>query len=381
MESMSPVSTRRRRARLRPSVSVLLFAAGGIATAFGGASTTQDVDNLSTDYENFNLISLGSASFNNYGDTQGSLAVNGSLTLSGSGSIGDNPIATGNSAWNSNPSLYVTGQLNLGSGTTTSLNSGYAALPGLTSGNWSWNSGQKTLTAHGYNGGSLSSVNAGTANAGNNPIGNPAPAGWNWTTLQTSLNSISSSLAAAAANGSIAVGSSQNLEFIAPTGQTTGVAVFNLNANLLSGNTYNGQTFSNIQVDVPAGLTYVINVVNAAGTTIFGSGVNFNSGTNDNQLLWNITGSGTVSISNGGYFYGSILAPTTTIDTTSVIDGQVAAGGFSDSNAELHGDEFSPAAVATPEPATYALWAVGICTVGIAFRRFQKSRPRPTTSA
>jgi choice-of-anchor A domain-containing protein len=374
LKAMSTVSTRRLRARLRPLASVLLFTAASAAVAFAGSTTTPvtDVDDVATDFENFNLISFGNASFSNYGDTQGALAVNGNLTLSGSGSIGNNPIV--NSAWTNNPSLYVTGQLSLSSGSTTSLNSGYAALPGLTASNWTWNATNKSITSTAYNGGVLSSINAGTAKSGTNPIDNPAPAGWNWSTLHTNLNTISTDLANTAATGSISVNSGQQLQFIAAAGQTSGVAVFDLNAKLLSGNTYNGQTFSDIQINVPAGLTYVINVVNAAGTTIFGSGANFNSGTNDNQLLWNITGNGTVSISNGGYFYGSILAPNTTIDTTTTIDGQVAAASFSDSNVELHDDEFSPAAVATPEPATYALWAVGICALGIAWRRFQKPR-------
>jgi choice-of-anchor A domain-containing protein len=406
---MSPASTRRLRARLRPLASVLFFAAAGAATAFAVPTTpnpTLDVDDVATSFEDYNLISFGNANFTQWGDTQGSLAINGNLTLSGSGSIGNNPIVSSNNAWNSNPSLYVTGQLALGGGTTTSLNSGYAALTGLTASNWTWNSSNKSITNN-SNGGVLSSSNAGTTQAANTPYtipsspghpkvaGNAGPAGWNWTTLQQNLVNYSADLAnagtadaAAGTLGTISVGNGQQLQFIAPIGQTSGVVVFDLTvgsqagAGVLSGgNNYGGQNFSQVKIDVPAGLTYVINVINAAGGSNFGSNVNFNadSNANDNQLLWNITGSGTVSIDNGGYFYGSILAPNTTIDTTTVIDGQVAANGFSDTGVELHADEFSPAAVATPEPATYALWAAGICAAAIAFRRFQKSRPQPTT--
>jgi choice-of-anchor A domain-containing protein len=269
---------------------------------------------------------------------------------------------------NGNPTLYVTGALNLNG--TVQLNSGYASLPGLNPNNWSWNASQDTLSG---GGGAISSVNAGTANAKNNPIYNPAPSGWNWGNLSTSLGTISTSLSNAAATGTITV-NSQNLVFTAPNGQTSGVVVFDLDASLINGNLYNGNAVSNVQINVPTGLTYVINVLNAGGSTLFNSSVNFNSGNNDNQLLWNFEGCGTVTLDNGGDFYGAILAPTASVSTTTVIDGQVASDGFYDSGKELHDADFMPAAVATPEPGTYALWASGLCVCGIAVRRFRRSR-------
>lgn len=358
--------------RLAP---LLLLAAAG---AVLHAQTTQqqqqtDVDNLETDYSNFNLISFGTTSLTNYGDTEGGLAVNGSLTLD-AGAIATQP---GTFGLNSNPTLYLTGS-SLTLNGTVMLNSGYASLRNLNSNNWSWNPSDDTLSG---GGGALNSTNAGTVDAGHNPIGNPAPSGWNWSTETSSLSTISTSLKNASATGTISV-NSNNLVFTAPNGQTSGVVVFSLNAaNISGGNTYNGQGFSNIQINVPAGLTYVINVINAGGTTLFGNGVNFNSGSNDNQLLWNFEGSGNVTLDNGGYFYGAILAPSASISATTVIDGQVAADGFSDCGYELHDTDFTPATVATPEPSTYALSAVGLCALAIAARRLFRLRVSRTVLA
>jgi choice-of-anchor A domain-containing protein len=348
-----------------------LIALASACAAANAQTTYQDVTNLKTDYDGFNLISFGNADLESYGDTQGGLAVNGALTLGGTGVISQN-VTTNNST------LYVTGQLNLNGNTT--LDSGYAYLPGLTKSQWTWNSSNQTLTSN-TTGDALNSSSSSAPNAKNNPIsGTSAPTGinFNGTALQTTFSGISTSLANAAATGTISV-SGQSLVFSSGS-QTSGVVVFNLDvgssagAGVLSGDTYNNQAISNVSVNVPAGLTYVINVVNAGGKTIFGSGVNLNSGTNDNQLLWNIEGSGTVTIGaqTGDTLYGSILAPNATIDTSTVITGEVAAGGFSDCGVELHDTDFAPALVTTPEPGTYALWAIGICAAGIVFRRRQR---------
>jgi choice-of-anchor A domain-containing protein len=333
-----------------------------------GAQTS--VNNAVTEYSqlihNYNLISLGSATFDNYGDTEGPLAINGNLTLTGSGAVATQPAEFG---LTSNPTLYVNGQLTLGG--TNMLNSGYASLPNLT-GTWTWNASQKTLTG---GGGALSSINSSSPQAGNNPRTNPAPSGWNWSTLSSSFTAISNTLAAATTNGTITI-SGQTMSFVAPTGMTSGVAVFTLNAALLNGDMYNGTMFSNVQFNVPNNIDFVINVINAAGTTIFGTGVNFNSGGNYDQLLWNIepTMSGghpvttSVSLGNGGDFYGSVLAPEVDISNAcnAIIDGQVVAANFDDEGAELHYTGF--VAVLVPEPGTYGAGAVVLCGLAIAWR-------------
>jgi choice-of-anchor A domain-containing protein len=185
--------------------------------------------------------------------------------------------------------------------------------------------------------------------------------------VASNFASISAGLSRAAATGSISV-SAQNLLF--STNQTSGVVVFSLDASSLSGNTYNGQTFSNLQINVPTGVNYVINVVNiASGQTLFGSGVNFNAGLNNSQLLWNFEGSSNFTLSAGGNFYGSILAPASTITDNTTINGQVVASAFVDQGVELHDTDFAVVSAVVPESRAFAGWAAGLCLAGVAFHR------------
>jgi choice-of-anchor A domain-containing protein len=345
---------------VRLALSVLAASAAARLQAAAGPSVLQQLETFDTDVRNYNVISFGNSNFTNFGDTQGPLAILGNLYLDG-GTVAAQPSNFGVS---SDPTLYVTGQLTLNG--TTQLNSGYASTPGLTPSAWSWNATQKQLTG---GGGVLSSANTSAPDASIDPINNPAPASWNWTTLASQFGSIASTLAAAPTTGTITV-NSQNLIFTAPASPTNGVAVFTLDASKISGNTYDGQTFSNIQINVPTGVTDVINVINASGTTIFGSGANFNAGTNDSSLLWNIEGSGTVTL-GGGQFIGAILAPNAVIDNGSntAVSGQIVADGFNDTGAETHFTAFAVASVVVPEPAAFAWGAVGLCGLGIVLRR------------
>ena len=337
------------------------FAAGAAVPLARAVATSlaTELETFQTDVRNYNVISFGNSTFTNFGDTQGPLAIGGNLTLDG-GTVAAQP---GNFGVDSDPTLYVAGQLTLSG--ETQLDSGYASTPALDC-SWMWNASTKTLSD---SSGSLDSTNAGSADAANNPIDNPAPANWSWSTAASQLTTVSNALAGATSNGTISV-SSQNLVLTAPTNPSTGVDVFTLNANDISGNTYNGQTFSNVQINVPTGVNYVINVINAAGTTIFGSGVNVNSGTNDSQVLWNIEGSGTVTL-GGGQFIGSVLAPTATINNggSTIVTGQVVADSFNDNDAETHYQAFVVGSVVVPEPATFAWCALGLCGLVAVLRR------------
>jgi choice-of-anchor A domain-containing protein len=342
------------------------------------------VVDFSQDVRNYNLVSLGNASFTNYGDTQGPIAVKGNLSLSG-GSIANN---SSSFTASSDPTLYVAGQLTLSG--STQLNSGYASTPALT-GSWSWNGSQDVLTG---GGGSLSSINSTNPLAAVDPRTNPAPTGWNWTSLQSQLVSISQALAAAPATGTIQV-SGQTLQLVAPGQPTDGVVIFNLNASLLSGNSYNGQTFTNVQFNIPSNLTFVVNVLNAGGSTLFGTGggINFNQGSGYQQLLWNIlptTSNGNpiptaVSLGNGGQFFGSVLAPLVNLSNAgnTSIDGQVVAESFQQSGAELHELQFSPTVVRTPvpEPATYGAWLLGASVALVTLRSWRAQRRSPSPAA
>ncbi len=346
------------------SLALLAALTAGVAHA---QTLIEDLNSFATDTGQYNLITFGNATLSGSSDTQGGIAIGGSLTIGGSWTIASQTGA------GSNPSFYVNGSTLSLSG-NTQLNNGYASAPNVSSHTWKWDSTRNEFyTGKESNGNDLNTTNASGTYAHSNPITNPAPSGWNWTTQNSDFTTISTNLNNATANGAISV-SGQNLVFTPPVGMTNGVAVFSMDASLWSGNSYNGQTVSNIQINVPSGIDYVINVVNvSSGQTLFGSGVNFNSGSNDNQLLWNFEGSSnTFTLSDGGNFYGSVLAPTATITDGTTIDGQVVANAFSDSGVELHDSTFTPVSVLVPEAGTFTWWALGLCGAAVLFRR----RPR-----
>lgn len=352
------------------AAGLLLGGASGVRASIG-EGVDQALQQFESSVDGFNLVTTGNATLDNFGDTEAGVAVGGNLTVTGGA------IAT-QDANGSDPTLYVSGSLTLGG--TTQLNSGYASLPGAGSSNYTWNATEHDLTA--TNGsGNLNTTNAGSGTYSNSsPLTNPGPAGWDWSTISSNLQSASSSLAAASVNGTISV-ASQNLQFT-PNGTPAAgsVVVFELDASKLSGNTYNGQTISNVSINVPADVTYVINVINAGSATLFGSGVNFNSGSNDSSLIWNIEGSGSVTL-GGGQFYGAVLAPAMNVSNTNntVVVGQLAATSYTDTDAEMHFQDFV-AAVAVPEPAGVALCAAALCGLSIAGRRYA-ARRRATSRA
>ena len=343
-------------------LAVLIFGAAGRGVA---QTYVAGVDGFDSLVRNYNAVVFNDASFANYGDTWAGLAVGGNLSLNG-GSIA---IHSDLYAATSDPTLYVNGQLSLSG--DTQLNSGYASTPNLT-GTWTYsNDNQRKLAG---SGGNLSSANSSAAQANTNPINNPMPSGWNWSTVQAQAVSISTSLAAAAATGIISVNTgNQTLVFSSANTTTTGTVVFNLDASLLGSGTYNGQNFSSLTFAIGANQNAVVNVLNANGRTIFGNGANFNDPGMADRLLWNITGSGSVSLGNGGQFYGSVLAPLMAVSNANntAINGQVVASSLTYASAELHYTGFSPVAVLVLEPGTFAAWAVVLCAGAYGWRRWR----------
>lgn len=315
---------------------------------------------------NYNLISFGNASFTSYGDTEGGLAIAGNLSLDG-GAIAAQP---GKFGLTNDPTLYLGGSLSVNN--TAYLQSGYAAINSVANPGWSWSAIDNRLT----NGGStFSTINTPNPLGDIDPRLNAGPSGWSFASLQSSFLGISQTLAGATANGSISI-SGQTLNLAANNPAATGVIVFDLDANLLSGSSYNGQYFSNVQFSVPTGSAYVVNVRNAAGRTLFGSGVNFNSGSGYEHLLWNVVDATAdsaedVRFGNGGQFFGAILAPTFNVfnDLNTAVNGQVVAGSYTHSGAELHFTGFDYS-YEVPEPATYgALGAAACCALALLRRR------------
>jgi choice-of-anchor A domain-containing protein len=363
-----------------PGMAGVLFGSIALVPAASAQTAGLDVLQFSQLVRNYNLVSIGDANLtfiNN--DTNGPLAVGGDL------SIGNTPLVNfAQFASSPDPTVYVAGQLKITSGSTAMLNNGYASLPGM-SGTGSWDSVQKRYTTPAGNGGGiLSTINAagGNVNSTHDPRSNPAPASWSFPSIKSTAVNISNNLAALAANGTLSV-SNNNLNFNA--GANTGIVIFSLNANLLNGNQYNGQSFSNININIPTNTEFVVNVTNAAGKTIFGTGngVNFNQpggAAGASQLLWNIVNGGvgdiTTTLGNGGQFYGSVLAPMVALANAqnSPINGQILTDSITYSDAELHYTGF----VAIPEPSAYAM-LLGLGALGAALRRrlLQKTWLRP----
>lgn len=347
------------------SATVLALLGSGIASLRAGTAeeAVATFDQLTQGY---NLISFGNASFGgNYGDTQGALAVNGNLTMQGTGQIAEHA-----GAGAGKPSLYVTGELNLDSGQYTRLKNGYAYLPNATG---TWNALTKELTK--ANGGVYSAINSSDPLGATDPRATQGSAPWDWASLNTSLVGVSNALAAAASTGTIGV-SGQTLTFNA-NGQTSGVVVFTLDANSFNGTIFdangdgffdqNNERVSNFAVNIPADMVYVINVVNFGGKTLL-DGINAgDAGSSNERLLWNIVPSngntGTVTLGkDGAFFNGSVLAPLVDIKNgqgTAPV-GQIVAGTYTHNGGELHYADFSaPVSFsAVPEPAAWGVFGL-----------------------
>ncbi len=361
-----------------------LLAGFGLATAglMAGTARAQtaglDVGQFAQLVRNYNLVTFGDANLTmDSQDTQGPLAIGGNLTVGGAVPF----VNFSQFSSSADPTLYVNGTLAVSNGVTAMLNNGYASLTGAAN-TGSWDGTQKRYTTSA--GGILSTANAvgGNAKSALDPRTNPAPSSWNFASMKSTATSISNNLAGLAANGTIGV-SGQNLVFNA--GSNTGVVVFNLDAALLTGNgsIYNGQSFSGISFgsnnSIPTNTEFVINLKNAAGKTIFGTGngVNFNppGGAGASQLLWNIVNTGgtdiTTTLGNGGQFFGSVLAPMVTLAnaTNAPLNGQILADSITYSNAELHYTGF----VAIPEPAGWAA-ILGATAFGLVARKRRIAR-------
>lgn len=346
-----------------------VLAAGG-SRSHAQTTVGQALDDFSSGVDGYNLMTLGGgATLSSYTSTAGSLAIDGNLDL-GAGKVANVAADIGPAT---DPALYVTGSLTLTG--TAKLENGYASLPGETSADYSWNATKRYLTSA-IGGGTLESLPTTGSYASTSPLGNPGPVGFNFAAAISQLSSASATLAGATADGTISV-SSKALTFTPNATPAAGsTVVFQLDASQISGSTYEGQSFTKVTINVPTDVNYVINVINAtSGTTLFGSGVTMKSGTNDDQLLWNIEGAATVTL-GGGNFYGAILAPSATIDNGgATVTGQVAAESFDDSGNALDFAAFDSAAVVAPEPATFALWGAAICGLAIAARRLRRRRP------
>jgi choice-of-anchor A domain-containing protein len=358
-------------------VSFILLAA--LAAPLNAQNVNLDVDEFAQLVRNYNLVTFGNANLgmiNN--DTEGPMAIGGNLSLNGATLVQFSQFAP-----SSDPTLYVNGSLSIANGMTAKLNNGYASIPNMAASGW--NSTLKNYTTP--TGGVLNTTNAigGNANSANNPVTNPTPASWSFSSIQSTAVAASADLASSAQTSTASIGvSNNNLVFNA--GTSTGVVVFNLNAANFnsSGNAYNGTSFSGVTFEsngvantIASNTEFVVNVTNASGKTIFGTGngVNFNPplGAGASQLLWNIVNNGssdiTTTLGNGGQFYGSVLAPKVALSNASnaPLSGQILTDSITYSNAQLNYTGF----VAIPEPPSWAC-CLGAAALGAAFLRNRK---------
>jgi choice-of-anchor A domain-containing protein len=281
--------------------------------------------------------------------------VGGAFTASGSLSINEMP----GSATPGTVGLVVGGNLSLAGGQLDNTNSGNAWVGGNVSSSSYFN------FEHDLNYvGTLTNTNIVVGGA-TNKIGSGAmPV--NFSSAATSLVQLSSTLAAEATNGTVAVNGSTYT--LTATGCT--ICVFDLTSG----------TFTNsaINISAPSGATVVINVSGTSDSYTNGS-INYTGGATANDTLFNF-GSAATLTTTGMTIYGSVLAPVATFTgTNGSIDGELIANSVTGETAELEsGDIFSGnlGSVATPEPSTWLLMAIALIPCGLRrARRVAPSKP------
>jgi choice-of-anchor A domain-containing protein len=355
--------------RFRPRSFRPLLLAALIPAGLNAQTLIDDLNGFVADAGGYNLVTFGEATLGSGSVTEGGMAVGGDLTVLG----GTAKIA--NSGWTApTPSLYVGGALSLTAKTVLESGDASAADAGNAS-NWTWYVNKKG-TVHELQGVADSSDLLQLKTSTTDPLTNA----WTPTTGSAAdFSSIAAGLAAADATGTISVGNNGDLTFTPPADVTGGPVYFDLDASLLNaaGDSYDGSAFSTIKINVPTGIDYIINLVGAASDQTLFSGVNFNSGTNDNQLLWNFAdATGTVTLANSKTFYGAILAPRAAIaDNAAAVSGQVVAASLNQmSGGTGQKLEFSAFTVLVPECPAFAWWALGLCAAGVVVRRARLRR-------
>ncbi|MCC5022588.1 MAG: choice-of-anchor A family protein [Candidatus Synoicihabitans palmerolidicus] len=269
------------------------------------------------------------------------------------------------------PSLYVQGNLNVSG--NNQLNNGTAYIPNF--GNTTtWNNANQRSLVSGS--GSLILDNSSTTFADLTTD----PGIWNVATAMANLSAASTALAATQANGTITL-SGDKLLF--NTARNTGIAVFDYDVSQ-----FGSVSCLNIKINVPADMFYVINVLNADDTNLF-AGNNANSGSNSDQLLWNIVSDANLmtssSVNLGSNLYGSILAPLMDLASNGkYVNGQIVANNYTQTGAEVHHvafDASSGSFSAVPEPSPWGFAAVECfppsesCSDGPAARLTCRIRP------
>ncbi len=216
-------------------------------------------------------------------------------------------------------------------------------------------SGYGTVNGHASYGTTYSNLNTtvmggATQSVLNSPL--------NFTSVESYLTNLSSSLAALSANGAT---SKTSLTSLTLTGTNSTLDVFSVTTAQLSGST-------NLQISAPAGATVLVNVIGATGSLHGGLSL---SGVTANDVLYNFSNATSLTMSGIGVL-GTILAPNADLNFSSGnVDGEIIAGSL-EGSVESHNYHFDgDLPSGSPEPFTLAMPAV---LLGVwARKRFKRA--------
>ena len=289
---------------------------------------------------------------------------------------------------NSNGSVYVGGSnagaiAVTGSGSTIEINGSNTAGLSMNGGSIQVNGSSVGDINHAnlnYTGSFNGNLNGGATKTQVTGVNLTAPTntlGSFATLFQAPLTALSTRLAGVAANSTASVSGNAVTFNAAP--DASGTAVFDINTSLFTG-------ASGVTVNLDGATSVIVNVDvdTCASQTCafsFANGVNFNNPTNyATHVLWNFINA--TSLTFGGEFGGSVLAPLAAVTNNSPIDGTLVAASFSGSG-EIHSDPYvggfpggGRQPVAAPEPATLSLIGTGIAGLTLIRRRSKAKRSR-----
>jgi choice-of-anchor A domain-containing protein len=328
-------------------VIALRISLAAILLAFLPAARANNVLSLSA-ASGYNVFVFSAYSTPGGTDIEGSVAVGGNFTATGSLGINETP----GGAAPGTPGLVVGGNLSLAGGQLDNGNAGDATVGGSVS------SSSYFTFQHNLNYGTLNNSNI-VVDGAKTQI-TPPQSAIAFVSAATSLTQLSSVLTSMAANGTVTVnGPNYTL-----TASGCSLCVFNLTNGNFSGGA--------ISINAPTGATVVINVAGTSDSLSNGS-ISYTGGATASDTIFNF-GSATSLSTSSITVYGSILAPLATFTgTNGSIDGELIANSVTGETAEFEsGDIFngnlgsiatSSPVSASPEPSTWALMATALLAI------------------
>jgi choice-of-anchor A domain-containing protein len=344
---------------LKRSMLAAVAALYSISTAHAGTALS-----LGT-ASGYNVFILGAYGTTGSTDIQGSVAVEGNFTSTGSLSINQSPDSSITPTY---AGLVVgdsthTSSLSLAGGQLDNTNLGNAWVGGNVSSSSAFNFEQAldyvgTLTPANITAGSEAHVNASTAP-------------FVFSTAASSLSSLSSTLNSDTTNGTTA--GSNGTYTLTATGCT--LCIFKLTTG----------TINSLTINAPTGATVVVNVI--GGSESFSNGtIAYSGGATASDTIFNFNTATTIT-TGGITVEGSILAPLATFTggNGGTVNGELIAAAVSNNAAEFESANIfqgNLGSVTTPEPSSWILVAgalIGFAAFGWK-RRTPAVSPVPVTS-